>query len=283
MGWVPTGGGSSPLTTKGDVYTYDSADARLAVGTDTHVLTADSAQSLGVKWAAAAGGGGAVPEWVSYLAERQGDESGHADDDFFDSDSSADYTEQTVSGTATWTIGRGLLSVLADDQSSADVSAYLKSITSASAPMTIEARVSYPLAGINNPVAGLVFTDGTATSSNNVFVGVRGATNEVSIEPKFWAGTLTAYQSDLSTDFGPKFYESMPLTLYMRLIWTAANTWQAALSFDSVSWFNGGMSDRSKTLTPTHFGFAVTTEGASYSEFNVAFDYLRVYDADLSI
>jgi hypothetical protein len=44
-------GGSSPLTTKGDVYTYDSADARLAVGTNNYVLTADSAQAKGIKWA----------------------------------------------------------------------------------------------------------------------------------------------------------------------------------------------------------------------------------------
>jgi len=56
MGWVPTGGDESPLTTKGDLHTYDSADARLAVGTNDHVLTADSGETLGVKWAAAAAG-----------------------------------------------------------------------------------------------------------------------------------------------------------------------------------------------------------------------------------
>jgi len=50
--------GSSPLSAKGDIYTYDTADARLPVGTNGHVLTADSGQALGVKWAAAAGGGG---------------------------------------------------------------------------------------------------------------------------------------------------------------------------------------------------------------------------------
>lgn len=43
--------GSAPLTTKGDIYGYDTAPARIPVGTNGQVLTADSAQALGVKWA----------------------------------------------------------------------------------------------------------------------------------------------------------------------------------------------------------------------------------------
>lgn len=55
--WVPeTVSGSSPLTTKGDLYTHDgSADARLAVGSDGQVLTADAASPAGVKWATGTG------------------------------------------------------------------------------------------------------------------------------------------------------------------------------------------------------------------------------------
>ena len=54
--WATTAD-QTPLTTKGDLFGFDTADARIPVGTNGHVLTADSAQSLGVKWAAPAGGG----------------------------------------------------------------------------------------------------------------------------------------------------------------------------------------------------------------------------------
>lgn len=54
------GGTTSPLTTKGDVWVYGATDDRLPVGTNNYVLTADSTQALGVKWAAASGGTGST-------------------------------------------------------------------------------------------------------------------------------------------------------------------------------------------------------------------------------
>jgi hypothetical protein len=44
--------GLSPLTTKGDLLTFSTVNARLAVGTDGYILTADSTQATGIKWAA---------------------------------------------------------------------------------------------------------------------------------------------------------------------------------------------------------------------------------------
>jgi hypothetical protein len=50
-------GGGSPLTTKGDLYGFSTVDARIPIGANNTVLTADSSESLGLKWAAPAGGG----------------------------------------------------------------------------------------------------------------------------------------------------------------------------------------------------------------------------------
>jgi hypothetical protein len=54
--WATPGGGSVPVTTKGDLFGYSTAGARVPVGTNGQVLTADSAEALGLKWAAAGGG-----------------------------------------------------------------------------------------------------------------------------------------------------------------------------------------------------------------------------------
>ena len=58
--WVAIGGGglSSPLTTKGDVWGYSTTNARVPVGTNGQILTADSTEATGVKWATPASGSG---------------------------------------------------------------------------------------------------------------------------------------------------------------------------------------------------------------------------------
>jgi len=48
--WAAPAGGSSPLTTKGDIYGYGSADARLPAGNDGAALIADSDETLGLSY-----------------------------------------------------------------------------------------------------------------------------------------------------------------------------------------------------------------------------------------
>jgi hypothetical protein len=44
----------TPLTTKGDLFTFTTVDARIGVGANGTILTADSAEATGLKWAAPA-------------------------------------------------------------------------------------------------------------------------------------------------------------------------------------------------------------------------------------
>ncbi len=52
---APGGDSGTDLTQKGDLHGYSSSNTRIPVGSNDTVLTADSSEALGVKWAAAGG------------------------------------------------------------------------------------------------------------------------------------------------------------------------------------------------------------------------------------
>ena len=63
------GGGGVPddlLTTKGDTHGFDTDNARVPIGINGTILTADSTTALGLGWAAAAGGGSPIWEIIAY-------------------------------------------------------------------------------------------------------------------------------------------------------------------------------------------------------------------------
>ena len=55
-GMIGGGGVDPPTTTKGDISGFDTTFARVPVGADGTVLTADSTTALGIGYAASAGG-----------------------------------------------------------------------------------------------------------------------------------------------------------------------------------------------------------------------------------
>ena len=56
VGLASSGVPDDLLTTKGDTHGYSSTNARIPIGDDDQVLTADSSEALGLKWATAGGG-----------------------------------------------------------------------------------------------------------------------------------------------------------------------------------------------------------------------------------
>lgn len=62
-----TGFVTSPLTVKGDLWGFSTADTRLAVGADSKVLQADSAAAAGVSWTTVTGTGNVVRADMPYL------------------------------------------------------------------------------------------------------------------------------------------------------------------------------------------------------------------------
>ena len=74
-------GGGSPLTTKGDLYGFSTLDARVPIGTNNQVLTADSAQALGLKWATPA----VASSGMTFIARNTFSGATSVDIDYFNS------------------------------------------------------------------------------------------------------------------------------------------------------------------------------------------------------
>jgi hypothetical protein len=301
--WKPTVPAGSPNTTKGDLHGFSTVDARIPIGTDTHVLTADSSQALGLKWAAAAGGGGGgamddltdadtttvTPvngdllvfdgsNWVPYVRSVITTYPGHGDDDEFDDESKTGITELTVSGSATWTESYGVLSAVFDSQSAGDFAAALKSLTPNTAPVTVETAVRFLTRSETNPMIGVGFTDGVVAASNCAATMI--ATGSLLGQLIFSAASGTLTNMSVPADVGDVELHSD--RLWLRCIWTAANTFELAVSADGISWTKFGIADTSKTMTPTHFGVFVSGWSQTFKS-TASFDYLRITESDLSV
>lgn len=129
--WVtPTD--ATPLTTKGDLFTFTTVDARLGVGTNDQVLVADSAQATGLKWATLATGstfvGASCYTTVQLTVPNGTDTAITYNSEFYDTDS----FHSTATNTSRFTIpagksGKYLCAVsIQSDGSASEMGAFLK-------------------------------------------------------------------------------------------------------------------------------------------------------------
>jgi hypothetical protein len=251
----PSAGGAFDLDDADDVVITSPADG--------DVLTYDSASGDWVNASPAGGGGGSSLFWEAATVGSY--------DDYFDADNSTDWTAVAVTGTATWnynfadrlgSYNRGLVTLF-EDQTAQDYPAYLKSLSGITTGDYIQTCSSiFRVADSVFCNTGVAFTDGTSTTSNVVFFGV-SMTNTELYTLACGHGTLTAtstFPIDLTMGSG------VPSVLHVRLTYSASNTFQCYVSLNGENWQKIG-ADVSKTMTPTHGGFIVSTFGAGEPRF----------------
>ena len=219
-----------------------------------------------------------VPGWMTYLQKPDG--VSHAYDDEFDGAVlSPDWTEVNITaGPQTNTVERGLLSMKVEGGAVADFQGLLKPLDSLSFPLTIEG--AFRLFGTNaggTTMMGIGFSDGVIAASNLMFARTWSTVGTVGS----MHGTLTAVDS-ANTTMGTRGGNNVSSHIYFRVVWRSANTFAILVSPDGVTYDDWGLGDVSKTMTPTHFGIACLNWGAADPSFG-AYEYFRVYEADLSV
>lgn len=176
-------------------------------------------------------------------------------------------------GHVTWTEAAGMLSLHHDGtDGTAEFHAVVKSIGALSHPASFVTAITYHGAySTNYNMCGIVLADGAVHGSGNQVVGIgfeASGTGGLSNQLR----QLTGF--DTSVDVASGTIRS-PKTLFLRIRWTAANTFYLDTSPDGINWIEEATN--SATFTPTHFGIAASTYGGS-AEFIDRIHFLRAYD-----
>lgn len=205
----------------------------------------------------------------------------HVDTDLFDDTSiNAAWTQLIVSGTATWTEDKSVLSVHATNQTADDYAAIGKPITSFVTPSTIDTRVKFAsLAnGTFSKVVGIFFSDGI-TATDNVVAFLYFSAGDL-MQMRGFSGTFTLLNTGEGTSFNLGNNPFHGGWGHLRLVSQSANNWEVLFSIDGVTYFSLD-SSFAQTMTPTHFGLLVGTNSGS-EQMLATFDHFVVTDSDLS-
>lgn len=213
--------------------------------------------------------------WLDALFVRP--DTVHVNDDEFVGTTIDPAWTETSYGTTVWTQGLGRMSVAFSLQGSApEMSTILRAVPS-SYPFTIETAMStHPMNGYFH--GGLCLTSGTGGSAT-IVSGIMHHDSYDNPHLYFMGGTLADGNSGGYQSLSPNEQPHPKAFEYLRLVWTATNTFKYLVSHDGVSWANY-FSDNTTSLTPTHFGMTVSAYNLSTQM--ASFEYVRVTEADLS-
>lgn len=164
-GGTGSGGGlSSPLTTKGDIWGYDTTDDRIPVGSDGQLLKADSGASLGVSWATVSG---ITNYWTYDGSTLQPDPATTTPLDHFNVSTDNGFSVGADDGSNAYTVvgGGGVLAI---------------ATTGPSGNVTVNADGNTDIEAEGNATLGAVGNANLTSSASNVVIGA--TTGGVSID-----------------------------------------------------------------------------------------------------
>lgn len=191
-------------------------------------------------------------------------------DDEFDTDAvDSAWSTRTVSGSATWTQANGVLSAIYEDQTAAHMAGLMKPVSVAS-PITLETGVRLFGPKTSYLIGGLVLSDGVSNSSNVAMAYVKDTAGVLSVNQASGLQNAISVEDTLNVTVGPSLW------LYMRLRWTATNTFHSQWSPDGTTWTDFGWSTFSATFTPIRAGVFATSWGGTTEGRISTFEYFRL-------
>jgi hypothetical protein len=267
--WATFSGFTDPLTTKGDIYTRSaSASDRLPVGSNGQVLTADSAQALGVKWATPSGGSSIKDRrWTAGAGETSIDE--HNDSSLAGAWVRVDTSGHT--GYVAWTEDADVLSVATGltADAAAELHGMVQPLSGVGGAMAngdgIVAVVSNFSTG-SLAIGGLVVADGVTVGSGNQILCSLD-TGSANLVPTYHV--MTNWNSRTTFNGGTSIYGP---TAFLRLAKISGTTWRYDWSVDGVTWLKG--SNITSSIVPTHVGYAVSSWATGVKGL-LSFDAIR--------
>lgn len=168
--------------------------------------------------------------------------------------------------------GRGALSLSIPGGDAAQLlHGFVKPIGAFTIGNTIETAASICTTNVGTPACGPIFADGTTHGSGiQATYQLWQSTGDMNYSDRSHTN-WTASTGSNATGYGKAF----PRKVFMRMQWSATNTFLSSHSGDGLSW--SAPVSRTTTITPTYMGFFVSSGGAAAGFFAFTFDYFRVF------